>query len=81
MEFELVMNLWMEGCIKKLLFLFSFISRDWKENDNTISLDEEVVIDVPPFLSSLSTYCSTLAHKANHFNEQLGIISDFFSIP
>jgi len=41
-------------------------ARDWKYNSNTISLDEETVIDVPEDLSDLATYCASLGHKANH---------------
>ena len=35
-------------------------------NDNTISLDENIVIDVPVKYADLSVYCATLGHKANH---------------
>ncbi|XP_065177251.1 histone-lysine N-methyltransferase SETD7-like [Sycon ciliatum] len=41
-------------------------SRDWSENGNCISLDDDTVIDVPPNLSSTTVYCATLGHKANH---------------
>ena len=41
-------------------------ARDWSLNDNTISLDDDIVIDVPPSFSSITEYCSSLAHKANH---------------
>jgi hypothetical protein len=47
--------------------------RDWKENDNTISLDDEEVLDVPASLSSVSTYCASLGHKANHFHAAAGL--------
>ena len=40
--------------------------RDWALNDNTITLDDETVIDVPPLASSTSAYCASLGHKANH---------------
>lgn len=40
--------------------------RDWSMNSNTISLDEEVVIDVPQSWSSADCYCASLGHKANH---------------
>ncbi|KAM5194809.1 histone-lysine N-methyltransferase SETD7 [Mantella aurantiaca] len=41
-------------------------SRDWSLNGNTISLDEETVIDVPePFILT-TKYCASLGHKANH---------------
>ena len=41
-------------------------SRDWSLNDNTLSLDEDTVIDVPAEYISIKTYCATLGHKANH---------------
>lgn len=41
-------------------------ARNWSENGNTISLDDSIVLDVPAELSSLSKYCATLGHKANH---------------
>ena len=41
-------------------------ARDWSANGNTISLDESTVIDVPTEFSSLSKYCASLGHKANH---------------
>ncbi|XP_066920719.1 histone-lysine N-methyltransferase SETD7-like [Clytia hemisphaerica] len=41
-------------------------SRDWKYNDNTISLDQEIVIDVPAEFSSTTSYKASLGHKANH---------------
>ena len=41
-------------------------NREWYLNDNTISLDENTVIDVPSNYSSLTTYCASLGHKANH---------------
>jgi len=41
-------------------------ARSWKLNNNTISLDEETVIDVPPKFSTTKTYCASLGHKANH---------------
>jgi histone-lysine N-methyltransferase SETD7 len=40
--------------------------RDWKLNNNTISLDDDTVIDVPIELSDTSVYCGSLSHKANH---------------
>eukprot|EP01135_Chromosphaera_perkinsii_P001003 Nk52_evm17s156 gene=Nk52_evmTU17s156 len=40
--------------------------RDWIYNDNTISLNEDTVIDVPHAFSMEDQYCSTLGHKANH---------------
>ncbi|KAG8522172.1 Histone-lysine N-methyltransferase SETD7 [Galemys pyrenaicus] len=41
-------------------------SRDWALNGNTLSLDEDTVIDVPEPYSRLSKYCASLGHKANH---------------
>ena len=35
-------------------------------NRNTISLDENYVIDVPDLYSDINVYCATLGHKANH---------------
>jgi len=40
--------------------------RDWVFNDNTISLDEKIVIDVPAHWSNTMNYCASLGHKANH---------------
>jgi len=49
--------------------------RTWEENTNTLclrcdSFDEadadEIVLDVPPHLSSATTFRATLGHKANH---------------
>ena len=42
--------------------------RDWSENEYTIALCDEVVLDVPKEFSSLKKYCATLGHKANHSN-------------
>ncbi|XP_077388837.1 histone-lysine N-methyltransferase SETD7 [Festucalex cinctus] len=41
-------------------------SRDWALNGNTISLDEDTVIDVPQPFDQTERYCATLGHKANH---------------
>lgn len=41
-------------------------SRDWGLNGNTLSLDEETVIDVPEPYNHVSKYCASLGHKANH---------------
>ncbi|CAH2301028.1 histone-lysine N-methyltransferase SETD7 [Pelobates cultripes] len=41
-------------------------SRDWSLNGNTISLDEESVLDVPEPCNMTSRYCASLGHKANH---------------
>ena len=41
-------------------------SRDWSENGNTLSLDENTVIDIPAEYASVDAYCATLGHKANH---------------
>lgn len=40
--------------------------RDWSLNGNTISLDEDTVIDVPAPYCQTDRYCASLAHKANH---------------
>ncbi|XP_043917565.1 histone-lysine N-methyltransferase SETD7 [Protopterus annectens] len=40
--------------------------RDWNVNGNTISLDEEIVLDVPEPFSNVKKYCASLGHKANH---------------
>ncbi|KAL0974232.1 hypothetical protein UPYG_G00217470 [Umbra pygmaea] len=40
--------------------------RDWSLNGNTISLDEDTVIDVPPPFHQTDRYCASLGHKANH---------------
>ena len=39
-------------------------ARDWGLNNNTISLDETTVLDVP--LETMKTYRGTMGHKANH---------------
>nr|DBA28965.1 TPA: hypothetical protein GDO54_009242 [Pyxicephalus adspersus] len=41
-------------------------NRDWSLNGNTISLDEETVIDVPEPFNTITKYCASLGHKANH---------------
>ncbi|XP_073428225.1 histone-lysine N-methyltransferase SETD7 isoform X2 [Dendrobates tinctorius] len=41
-------------------------SRDWSLNGNTISLDDETVIDVPDPYNMTTKYCASLGHKANH---------------
>eukprot|EP00794_Sanderia_malayensis_P007172 gene7172-7978_t len=41
-------------------------ARDWILNSNTISLDDEIVIDVPEEMSDTKVYCASLGHKANH---------------
>ncbi|XP_028314817.1 histone-lysine N-methyltransferase SETD7 isoform X1 [Gouania willdenowi] len=41
-------------------------SRDWALNGNTISLNEDTVIDVPQPFDQLDRYCASLGHKANH---------------
>ena len=40
--------------------------RDWMINQYTITVDEEVVLDVPFGYTKVSQYCATLGHKANH---------------
>jgi len=41
-------------------------NRSWRYNANTMSLDEDNSIDVPKPYDSLTHYCATLGHKANH---------------
>uniref|UniRef100_H3AYA1 Histone-lysine N-methyltransferase SETD7 n=1 Tax=Latimeria chalumnae TaxID=7897 RepID=H3AYA1_LATCH len=41
-------------------------NRDWALNGNTISLDEETVLDVPAPYNDTKKYCASLGHKANH---------------
>lgn len=41
-------------------------ARDWSLNGNTISLDEDTVIDVPEPFNRTENYCASLGHKANH---------------
>ncbi|KAE8630306.1 hypothetical protein XENTR_v10000778 [Xenopus tropicalis] len=41
-------------------------SREWALNGNTISLDDETVLDVPAPYNSYYKYCASLGHKANH---------------
>lgn len=40
--------------------------RDWSRNANTLSLDTETVLDIPPPFDRLDTYAASLGHKANH---------------
>ncbi|MBN3290681.1 SETD7 methyltransferase, partial [Polypterus senegalus] len=40
--------------------------RDWSLNGNTISLDEDTVLDVPEPYNNIRKYCASLGHKANH---------------
>ena len=40
--------------------------REWSLNGNTISLDDDCVLDVPSQWSALSNYKASLGHKANH---------------
>ena len=40
--------------------------RSWECNANTIALDPETVIDVPPEWNNTKSYCASLGHKANH---------------
>ncbi|MEQ2208219.1 Histone-lysine N-methyltransferase setd7 [Xenoophorus captivus] len=46
--------------------IFRVDSRDWALNGNTISLDDDTVIDVPQPFDQTERYCSSLGHKANH---------------
>lgn len=41
-------------------------SRSWELNDNTISLDDTCVLDVPKKFSDINNYAASLGHKANH---------------
>ncbi|MGH0127016.1 UNVERIFIED_CONTAM: hypothetical protein FKN15_027876 [Acipenser sinensis] len=41
-------------------------SRDWSLNRNTISLDEDTVLDVPEPYNNVKRYSASLGHKANH---------------
>ncbi|TSO15265.1 Histone-lysine N-methyltransferase SETD7 [Bagarius yarrelli] len=41
-------------------------ARDWSMNGNTISLDDDTVIDVPEPFNHTENYCASLGHKANH---------------
>lgn len=41
-------------------------TRDWSLNGNTISLDEDCVIDVPAQFVPTQSYQASLGHKANH---------------
>lgn len=41
-------------------------SREWSLNDCTITLNDEVVLDVPSEFTALDKYCASLGHKANH---------------
>ncbi|EGG13759.1 histone-lysine N-methyltransferase [Cavenderia fasciculata] len=40
--------------------------RDWSFNSNTMFLDKETYIDIPPSHSLTTQYCASLGHKANH---------------
>ncbi|GAM18508.1 hypothetical protein SAMD00019534_016830 [Acytostelium subglobosum LB1] len=40
--------------------------RDWEFNRNTMYLDKETYIDIPPEWSTSDKYCASLGHKANH---------------
>lgn len=58
--------------LANVCFVFFFLlchqvdSRDWALNGNTISLDDDTVIDVPPPFDAVKRYCASLGHKANH---------------
>jgi histone-lysine N-methyltransferase SETD7 len=54
------------GCTGVRLSHEEVDGRDWELNSNTISLDEDTVLDVPQRYSSTDSYCATLGHKANH---------------
>lgn len=60
-------EIWGEGPSLTLAFWFPQVdSRDWALNGNTLSLDEDTVIDVPEPHNHVSKYCASLGHKANH---------------
>jgi len=40
--------------------------RPWELNNNTISLDDEIIIDIPIKYNDTNVYCASLGHKANH---------------
>ena len=54
-------------------------SRDWKLNDNTISVGD-AVIDVPKQYANTQRYCATLGHKANHCFDN-NAVYDWFDHP
>lgn len=41
-------------------------SREWEANANALSIADEEAVDVPPPWDSVSRYCASLGHKANH---------------
>nr|Q7Z0G7.1 RecName: Full=Histone-lysine N-methyltransferase SETD7; AltName: Full=SET domain-containing protein 7 [Halocynthia roretzi]AAM96825.1 lysine methyltransferase [Halocynthia roretzi] len=41
-------------------------NRDWSQNSNTISLTDDIAIDVPEEYVSTDNYCASLGHKVNH---------------
>ncbi|EGC33243.1 hypothetical protein DICPUDRAFT_154738 [Dictyostelium purpureum] len=55
--------------------------RSWDLNSNTISLNSDVVIDVPSHLSSTSQYCATISHKANHDLNKKNAEYSFYNHP
>lgn len=59
-------KLWGESLNAHLFCFLQVDSRDWALNGNTLSLDEETVIDVPEPYNHVSKYCASLGHKANH---------------
>lgn len=52
--------------------------RTWSLNTNTITLDGETVLDVPPEWSQTSTYRAALGHKANHSNDANCEYAEYF---
>lgn len=50
----------------KMVWILQVDCRDWALNGNTISLDEETVIDIPQPFDQMEKYCASLGHKANH---------------
>lgn len=70
-SFQCILYFLCKFLLNHLLFFFMNIStqvdsRDWALNGNTISLDEDTVIDVPPPFELTERYCASLGHKANH---------------
>jgi len=39
--------------------------RKWEQNQYTLQIDDDVVVDLDPYHSKTSHYCATLGHKAN----------------
>ena len=41
-------------------------NREWSENANALTINDEFAVDIPPELASVDAYCATLGHFANH---------------